>query len=249
MSSPAINQDAKKISGRFEHLQSTIFSMMVDFIVWNDLGRYPDIPTDEDRPGKSARLERNILNEFQIRYLYSPFEKSLILSLSALLFDQSRGLTTLRDLSQKVSEGKHFEISEDLKCKLEETCDLLADESAKARFWKNRSEFIAHVSSIEANPENIVEGKQIYRLVPKTIYLGELLSAVISPKLSMPYDNQFTTVAKEIARRFNHSGPDEYLAELFSKRSLSASKFNQDLGEIIDKLFLREREAPKAPTQ
>ena len=243
MSLPAISEEAKTILDRFEHLQVTIFSMMVDFIVWNDLGRYPDIPKDEDRPATSARFERKHLNEFQIRYLYSPFEKSLVLGLSALLFDQSRGLTTLRDLSQKVLEGKHFEISEDSKLKLEETVDLLGDESAKTRFWKNRSEFIAHVSSIEASPENVVEAKQIYRLVPKTIFLEELLSEVIFPKLSMHYDNQFTSVARDIAPRLYHSRPDEYLAELFSKRSLPAGRFSQDFGDIIEKLFLRERAA------
>lgn len=75
------------------------------------------------------------------------------------------------------------------------------------------------------------------------MYLAELLCAVIYPKLPTYYDNQFTSVAREIAPRLYHNRPDEYLAELFSKRSLPATRFNQEFDEIIEKLFLREREA------
>ena len=58
-----------EIEARFMQLQVNIFTLLSEFVYWNDVMRYPDLPADSERPGRRADFERNRINESQIRYL------------------------------------------------------------------------------------------------------------------------------------------------------------------------------------
>jgi hypothetical protein len=73
-----------EISIRFRELQAHIYALMSNFIVWNDLERYPDIPPDPIISSLNGK------NEFQVRYLAGIKENSIILDVSALLYDTGR---------------------------------------------------------------------------------------------------------------------------------------------------------------
>lgn len=77
----------KEIKDRFGGLQARIHNLLVEFIYWNDVFRYPDLPEDSERPGRLAAAQRNFCNEQQIRYLGIAKEDSIILNLWALLYD------------------------------------------------------------------------------------------------------------------------------------------------------------------
>jgi hypothetical protein len=68
----------EEIKARFAELQVNIYRLLCEFVCWNDVMRYPDLPTDSERPGRRAAAERNAINERQIRYLASAKEDSII---------------------------------------------------------------------------------------------------------------------------------------------------------------------------
>jgi hypothetical protein len=58
----------EEIKARFAELQVNIYRLLSEFVYWNDLMRYPDLPRDSERPGRRAAADRNAINESQIRY-------------------------------------------------------------------------------------------------------------------------------------------------------------------------------------
>jgi hypothetical protein len=103
-----------------------------------------------------------------------------------------------------------------------------------------RNKFIAHISSVQPSAENIVDYSDIYRVVPKTIHLVELLNSELGGH-PLYFDNQFIGIASEVAGFFSHNQPDALLAELFKNRSLSSDEFETAVGRLLKLYVERER--------
>jgi hypothetical protein len=174
--------------------------------------------------------------------LYVSAEKAIILGLFVLLYEKGRDNPTLRALSNRLLDPKVFCLTPESKKKLMDTIEFFKDEKLYDRLRENRNNFIAHVASIQPTAHNQVESEHIYRLVPKTVYLAELLEEALKVP-SHRYDNQFNSRAREIALYFSHTKPDELLAELFSARSLPAAEYNAKAELFLKRLYQRERSA------
>jgi hypothetical protein len=221
---------------RVRQLQPTAYWLMHELIVWNDTRRYPDIPVDNTR---SDRQRRNYLNEFQIKHISVPFERSILLHLWALLFDKGPDVQTLRAVAGKILNPKKFTLSKAVRGALEDTLDFFKDESVYEIFQKNRKSFIAHVQSIGPSEDNLINDHLLYRLAPKAIYLAELLHFELEG-FRDHRNNQFKAVSEETAPFFHHSAPDDLLARLFSQRSLIATEFDGAAKDFFDALGKRE---------
>ena len=216
--------------------QPTVYALWTDFILWNDLGRYPDLPVDLPGPSRREKWQRCQTNEFQIRHLAYSKEAALILHLWILLYDK----TTSRNLNlQQIGEQCVLSTPSP---NITDCLGFLSQAEFSNRFIRHRHNFLAHLASIQATRQDIVEHDYIYRLVPKTIYLVELLQAEL---LNQPtyFNNQFTSFSREVARYFSHSKPDELLADLFSKRSLPTPDFNAEADQFLKNLHQREKDA------
>jgi hypothetical protein len=226
----------EQIKERFSVLQATVYALLSDFILWNDLGRYPDLPVDLPGPSRREKLQRNQINEFQIWHLAYSKEATIILHLWILLYDETikKNLNLQRLGEQCVLRTPSPAVTDCL--------GFLSRDEFSKRFNRHRNNFLAHVASIQASPQDFVDHDHIYRLVPRTIYLVELLQAQL---LNYPthFDNQFTSFSREVAGYFHHSKPDGLLADLFSKRSLPAAAFNQEADQFWNNLRQRERDA------
>jgi hypothetical protein len=242
MTDPSITNVEQQIRERFGYLLAVVHAVLMDFILLNDISRYPDLPADTPGPNRSAAVKRNQINEFQLRHLYVPAEKAIILGLFVLLYEKGSDFPTLRTLSNRLFDPKIFTLSPDSKKRLLDAREFFSDEKLYDRFKDNRNNFVAHVASIEATADNQVEYDHIYRLVPKAVYLAELLGQ----ELKLPsrcYDNQFDHRTRELAQFFSHSQPDDLLADLFHNRSLPTAEFNAKVDEFLQELALRERAA------
>jgi hypothetical protein len=83
-------------------------------------------------------------------------------------------------------------------------------------------------------------------VVPKTIHLVELLNDELGGH--PPYfDNQFTSIARDVAGFFSHSKSDSLLAELFSNRSLPTKEFEMAVSGFLDAFVVREKTARSLP--
>jgi hypothetical protein len=83
--------DRAHIKERLRDFTLTHFALWRGLVVWNDMRRYPDLPPDSKVKPLYPPNQRNITNEFQIRYLSSAHEAYLVLALWNLLYDESRG--------------------------------------------------------------------------------------------------------------------------------------------------------------
>lgn len=233
-----------KIKARFSDLQANVYSLLSEFICWHDVLRYPDIPTDSEHPARLAAVLRNGTNEWQIRYLFSAKEKSIILDLWDLLYDEGEySDPNLQHLVKKLNDPREFPNRKQSQALTE--CRRYVDSSdLRNRFDLHRNNFLAHIASLEpatANSIKIVEYGYIHRLVPKTIHLIELLHSELAGYPSH-FTNQFKGIAQEVARRFSHSEPDQLLADLFESRSLPADQYDA----AADWFFFRYGQREKA---
>jgi hypothetical protein len=240
MSNSSPNSVEQQVKDRFGYLLGVVHWLLMDFILLNDISRYPDLPADIPGPSRAAEVKRNTTNEFQLRHLYVPVEKAIILGLFVLLYEKGRDLPNLRTLSNRLLAQKSFTLAPDSKKKFLDATEFFKDEKLYERFKDNRNNFVAHVASIEATPENQVENEHLYRLVPKAVYLAELLAL----ELKLPsrfYDNQLDHRASELAFYFSHSEPDSLLADLFRSRSLPTADFNAKVDLFLKDRYERER--------
>jgi hypothetical protein len=166
----------------------------------------------------------------------------MILGLFVLLYEKGRDFPNLRALANRMLDPKVHNASSDSKKKLQDTAEFFKDERLYERFRDNRNNFVAHVASIQATADSVVEHDHIYRLVPKAVYLDELMAAELKEP-SHYYDNQFKVHASELALYFSHSEPDDLLADLFHNRSLPTAEFNAKVDEFLQELSQRERSA------
>jgi hypothetical protein len=225
-----------EIKERFGWLQATVYALLHDFILWNDLCRYPDLPVNLPGPSLREKQQRDQTNAFQLRHLAYSKEAALILHLWILLYDKtSKKHLNLQELGEQcVLSNPSSDITDCL--------EFLNRDGFSKRFTRHRHNFLAHLASIQATPQDIVDHGHIYRLVPKTIYLVELLQAELLSQ--QPYfDNQFTSFSKKVAGYFRHSKPDELLADLFCKRSLPAAEFDIQADQFLKNLHQREKDA------
>jgi hypothetical protein len=232
---PASKTTLDEIKERFGWLQATVHALLCDFILWNDLGRYPDLPFDLPGPSRREKWQRGQINEFQLRHLAYSKEVVLILHLWILLYETRKQNLNLQKLGEQcvlLTPSSY----------ITDCLEFLNREEFSKRFIRHRHNFLAHLASIQATPQDIVDHGHIYRLVPKTIYLVELLQAEF---LSQPpcFDNQFTSFSKSVAGYFHHSKPDELLVDLFRKRSLPAVDFNAEADRFLKNLHKREKDA------
>jgi hypothetical protein len=232
----------KEIRDRFGMMQARIHHLLVEFIYWNDVMRYPDVPEDSERPGRLAAVQRNAYNECQIRYLAIAKEDSLILNLWALLYDVGEySEPNLVGLALMLNDPLHFADRERSK-PLSGCTRYLRHDSFKKRFDLHRNNFIAHISSAQASAENIVKEKEIYAVVPKAIHLVELVHAEVHSH-PIYLGNIFKGTAREVAGFFHHSEPDPLLALLFEKRALPAEEYEAAVKTFLDEYLVRERTA------
>jgi hypothetical protein len=232
----------KEIKNRFGSLQVRIHHLLVEFIYWNDVFRYPDLPEDSERPGRLASLYRNVCNENQIRYLGIAKEESIILNLWALLYDVGEhSEQNLLRLGERLNNPLHFPDRE-RSMPISLCIRYLKRNSFDDRFSLHRNNFIAHLSSTQPSPDNIVEEKEIYAVVPKTIHLVELVHAELHP-YSMHLGNIFKSTARDVAGFFHHSSADPLLVQLFEHRSLPAEEYEQALTTFLNKYVAREKAA------
>jgi hypothetical protein len=159
----------EKIKERFGVLQPTVYALWADFILWNDLARYPDLPVDLPGPSRREKWQRCQTNEFQIRHLAYSKEAAIILHLWILLYDETstKNLNLLDIGEQCVLCTPSPDITDCL--------GFLSRNEFSERFKRHRNKFLAHLAAIQATPQDIVEHDYICRLVPTTIYLVELL--------------------------------------------------------------------------
>jgi hypothetical protein len=241
-------QPLKKIKTCFREFQVNVYSLLEEFILWNDVARYPDLPVDVPGPSRAEALKRNSANEFQIRYLSSAKEKSIILDLWALLYDDAKkSPPNLINLCDQLNNPKVFPHRPKSEA-LSDCVWYLKRKGFSDRFTSHRHQFIAHIASIQPTPDNIVEHDYIYRLVPKTIRLVELLHEELEA-FPTYFDNQFATIADGIAHYFSHSEPDPLLAELFAKRSLPAVDFFKESNKFLKSIGEREKAAHQPSRQ
>jgi hypothetical protein len=115
MSDSGTTDVPKQIRERFGYLLAVVHTLLMDFIVWNDISRYPDLPADTPGSNRAATVKRNRINEFQLRHLYIPTEKAIILGLFVLLYEKTSDFPTLRTLSNRLFDPKIFALSPDSK--------------------------------------------------------------------------------------------------------------------------------------
>lgn len=235
-----------KIKERFGWLQPTIYALLHDFILWNNLGRYPDLPADLPGISNREKFRRNQINEIQIRHLAYSKEAGLILNLWILLYDKGeKSDSNLQDLGKQLNDPRIFPERTQSKTTIE-CLKFVRHNEFEKRFNTHRNNFLAHLASLQGSKQvsqqDIVEHNYIYRLVPKTIFLVELLHAQL---LNYPthFDNQFTVFSREVCGYFHHSEPDQLLADLFSKRSLPTSEFKVEADQFLENFQQRERNA------
>jgi hypothetical protein len=138
----------KQIRERLGYLLVEVHTLLMDFIMWNDISRYPDLPVDTPGPSRAPEIRRNEINEFQLRHLYIPAEKAIILGLFVLLYEKGRDCPSLRTISNRLLDPKVFSLSPDSKTKFLDAMDFFKDEKLYDRFKENRDNFVAHVASI-----------------------------------------------------------------------------------------------------
>ena len=232
----------KEIKDRFGSLQARIHHLLVEFIYWNDVFRYPDLPEDAERPGRLASAQRNAYNESQIRYLGIAKEDSIILNLWALLYDVGEhSEQNLLLLGERLNNPQYFPDRE-RSMPISHCIRYLKRDSFDNRFSLHRNNFIAHLSSSTPSPDNIVEEKEIYAVVPKTIHLVELVHAELCP-YSMHLGNIFKSTAREVAGFFRHSSADPLLVQLFEQRALPVEGYEQAVTTFLDRYIAREKAA------
>lgn len=228
-----------KIKERFGWLQVAVCALWHDFILWNDLCRYPDLPVDLPGPSLREKWQRGETNKFQFQHLSYSKEASLILNLWILLYDKGeKSDFNLHNLGEQLNDPRIFPERTRSKALIE--CLKFVRRTEFERFNIHRNNFLAHLASIQATQKDVVDHGYIYRLVPKTIYLVELLNAELhnSP---LYFDNQFSVFSIEVAAHCHHSKPDELLANLFSKRSLPTPEFDVEADQFLENLQRRER--------
>jgi hypothetical protein len=204
--------------------------------VWNDIHRYPDLPMGNSNVD---RERRNRQNEFQISHVCGPFQRSIVLHLWALVFEKGTDAETLRVIANRILNPNKFTLSEDIRKALRDTQDFFSSQKVDELFQNNRKSFIAHVLSVDHSAENFVEDELLYRLIPKAIYLMELLHFQLLG-FECDFDTHFKTLSKNVAPFFHHTGSDEYLDRLFSKRTLPTTDYKQAAEEFF--FAVRERE-------
>jgi hypothetical protein len=133
-----------------------------------------------------------------------------------------------------------FSLSQDARNALRDTQDFFSSQQVDELFQNSRKSFIAHVLSVDHSAENFVEDELLYRLIPKAIYLAELLHFQLLG-FETHFDTQFKTLSKDIAPFFYHTEPDELLDRLFSKRTLPAAEYKNAVEEFLFAVGERER--------
>lgn len=98
---PASKTPPDPVKERFGWLQPTVCAVLCDFILWNDLGRYPDLPADLPGTSHREKWQRGQTNEFQIRHLAYSKEAALILHLWILLYETRGQNLNLQKLGEK----------------------------------------------------------------------------------------------------------------------------------------------------
>jgi hypothetical protein len=227
----------ESIRERVQYLHPTAYWLLHEFIVWNDICRYPDLPSGNSNVASESQ---NRINEHQIRHFYGPLKRSIMLHLWALIFETHKDAPPLRKIVVGILNPKNnFGISDGLKTKLIDTEDLFNGQGTKEILEKNRNKFIAHVESIAPSAKDQVEDQRLYRLFPKAIYLSELLHFELLG-FSDHNDTKFKSLSEQVAPMLHHTRPDELLAQLFCKRSLPMV----DYDNVVDEFFIafRERE-------
>ncbi len=226
-------------------------------VVWNDMMRYPDLPPDSKEKPLYPPHKRNTTNEFQIRYLSSAQEAYLALALWNLLYDDSKGTKGhLRKLAERLLEcrvrSKDFPIDS-----LKDCLSFLGDKRSAKAFERYRHRRLAHLGTYEETKDVHLNSDLIYRLVPKTSYLFEILKAELG-RVPEYTENQWSATGLMTAHFFSHSGKDELLFKLFQSRVLPSEKYRKAMRSFISKRNRRERKAreftkigkkPREPTQ
>jgi hypothetical protein len=230
---------------RFREVQVNVLSLLCEFVYWNDVMRYPDLPRNSERPGRRAAAERNRINRDQMRFFADSKEDSIVLNVWKLLYDDGQDSPpNLQVLARGLNNPRKFPDRQPSKT-LTDCCRYLNRDSFRKRFDLHRNNFIAHLSSVQPSTENVVDYDYIYRVVPKTIYLVELLHEKLEDYPSH-FGNQFTVTALEAAPYFSHSKPDQLLAELFASRSLPRGEFEMAVKRFLEASIERQKAAHPA---
>jgi hypothetical protein len=217
----------EKIGERLGELQPHLFALLKNFVVWNDLMRYPDMP-----PGPREAYHRSRINEFQLRYLAGSKEQSIIVGAHAILYDTMR--RSPPNLLKLAREIKNFGPSNAVE--IDDALTFLEDKELSDPFCVQLDKWLAHIDSLTFTEPDVIKAvpifSHVYNVVPKTIYLSELLHSQFHSYL-LYNDNKFKTLGNEIAAHFHHSAPDALLADLFSSRPLPSAEFKTEVKQFL----------------
>ena len=127
----------------------THFALWRGLVVWNDVRRYSDLPLDSKEKPLYPPNQRNITNEFQIRYLSSAHEAYLVLALWNLLYDESKDTKGhLRKLAERLLDcgvkSKCFRMEH-----LNDCLSFLENKQSAKAFERYRHKRLAHLGTYE----------------------------------------------------------------------------------------------------
>jgi len=235
-----------RIKERLRDFTLTHFALWRGLVVWNDVRRYPDLPLDSKEKPLYPPNQRNITNEFQIRYLSSAHEAYLVLALWNLLYDESKDTKGhLRKLAERLLDcgvkSKCFRMEH-----LNDCLSFLENKQSAKAFERYRHKRLAHLGTYEETKDVRLNSDLIYRLVPKTSYLFELLHEELE-QIPSYTDNQWSTTGLMVAHFFSHSGKDELLFKLFRSRVVPSEEYRKAVRSFISKRDRRERKAHAFP--
>lgn len=235
-----------RIYRRLNDLTLTHHVLWSGTIVWNDIRRYPDLPPDSKEKPLYSPYKRTTTNEFQIRFLSSAHEAYLALAIWNLLYDESRGTKGhLRKLAERLLacgvRNKDFPIDN-----LKDCLSFLGNKRSAKAFERYRHERLAHLGTYDETKDVHLKSDLIYRLVPKTSYLFEILNEELA-RLPEYAENKWSATGLRTAYFFSHSGKDELLFKLFQSRILPSEEYRKAVRSFISKRNRRERKARGFP--
>jgi hypothetical protein len=151
------------------------------------------------------------------------------------------GLSSQRGHADCGVKSKRFRMEH-----LNDCLSFLENKQSAKEFERYRHKRLAHLGTYEETKDVRLNSDLIYRLVPKTSYLFELLHEELE-QIPSYTDNQWSTTGLMVAHFFSHSGKDELLFKLFRSRVLPSEEYRKAVRSFISKRDRRERKAHAFP--
>ena len=234
--------EREQIHKRLRDFYVTHHVLWSSTIVWNDIRRYPDLPPDSRERPLLPPYTRDTTNEFQIRYLSSAHEAYLALALWNLLYDESeRTKGHLRKLAERLLRCRVH--SKDFSAAILTDClAFLRDRRSAKAFERFRHNRLAHLGTYEETKGIDLNSDLIYRLVPKTSHLFEILHDELE-RIPLYTNNQWEGTSSETAKFFSQSRRGDLLFKLFKSRVLRSMEYRKAVRSFISRRNRRERKA------